>query len=109
MLKSFLTSRSSAFRLIMVIRQVVYDCVRSVELFHEQQAYHLVREGHLRERQFLMRGVVNLGGKAVRAANNEYKAFGRYVLLVLDPCRELGGAVLLATLVKQHHAVAWLQ
>ena len=70
MLKSTLTSRSSAFRfplsasafrfplsafrfpfsaftLIMVVRQVIDDCIRSVELFHEQQAYHLVREGHL--------------------------------------------------------------
>ena len=35
------------FTLIMVIGQVVDDCIRSVELFHEQQAYHLVREGHL--------------------------------------------------------------
>lgn len=77
MLKTTLTSRSSAFRfllsafcfllsafrfllsafrfqlsaltfhLIMVVRQVIDDCIRSVELFHEQQAYHLVREGHL--------------------------------------------------------------
>ena len=37
---------SSFSALIVVVRQVVDDCICPVELFHEQQANHLVREGH---------------------------------------------------------------
>ena len=56
-----------------------------------------------------MCSLIHLWGKAIWPANDEYKALGRYVLLVFNPCRELGAAVLFAAFVEQHHTVARLQ
>ena len=54
-----------------MIRFAFQDGEGTVELLDENQAYHLVAEGHGRERYFGVGAVVNLLREAVRSAHDE--------------------------------------
>ena len=95
--------------LLMMVGLTFEDGESPVKLFHKDQSYHLVGEGHGRERQFGLGFGVDLGGEAVGAANHEHQPFragGRRFFEVFGKCR---GAVLTAMLVEQDHMVARLQ
>lgn len=80
-----------------------------VDLLDEEETYHLVGEGHLAEGDFLIGHTMDLLSKAIRAANNEDKAFGRGSHALLHPLGKVHGTTLTAMLVEQNKVVAGLK
>ena len=66
----------------------------------------MVREGHAREREPRVGAGVHLVGKAVGTADDDDEPFRAAVEALLEPERELHGALLLAPLVEQRHEIA---
>ena len=92
----------------MMVRAVVQDAHCPVELLCEDEAYHLVRESHLRERNlFLCRSVYGRR-ESVGTAYDENQPLDR-VHLPFYPGGELDGAEFFAVLVKQYRHIAWLE
>lgn len=54
-----------------MVRLVVEDSEGTVELFHEEEAHHLVVESHVGERDFVVGSLIDRRGKAVGAANDK--------------------------------------
>ena len=92
-----------------MVRFVVEDGEGAVELLHEEEAYHLVVEGHLRQGYLVVGGGIDGGGKAKSPSHDKGKGAGAGVHLFLQVLREAHGSVLLAVLVEQHDAVDALQ
>ena len=57
---------------LVVVGLVVEDGESTIELFHKEEAYHLVVEGHLRERYFIVGSFIDRGGEAEGAAYHKY-------------------------------------
>ena len=93
----------------MVIRLAFQDGEGAIELLDENQAYHLVAEGHGRERYFGVGTVVNLLREAVRSAHDEDQPLGSRCYLFFKAFCKLYGCKLLAVLVQKDDLVAGLQ
>ena len=92
--------------LVVVVGLVVEDGEGAVELFDEEEAHHLVVEGHLGEGYLVVCHVVDAGGEAEGTADDEDKAAGAGVHLLLEVLREPHGGVLFAMLVEEDDAVS---
>ena len=68
----------------MVIRLASEYGKRPVKLFDKEKADHLVREGHLRKRQFIIRPLVHRLVETIRSTNHKYKIVNRAELLFID-------------------------
>lgn len=69
----------------MVVRFAAEDGEGAVKLLGKEEAYHLVGEGHLRQGKHFIGAVVDCLREAVRAANDEYKAFAPRRHFLLQP------------------------
>jgi len=92
-----------------MIGLAAYDGEGAVELLHEEETHHLMRKGHLGERDLLLRSIVDAGREAVRAADEEDEALGHCLQALLHPLAELTAGELAATLVEEDEVVAGLQ
>ena len=67
----------------MMIRQIVQYRQGAVELLGKDDAHHLVREGHARERYLALCSGIHGIGEAIGATNHEYEAAGHGVHALL--------------------------
>lgn len=81
----------------------------AVELFGEEEAYHLMGEGHLGDRKTAVGGFVGFGGESERPADHEHEVAHARIHLGLQKLGELRRAVFLAVLIQQNHAVRLLE
>ena len=88
----------------MVVRLAFDDGAGAVDLLGEDEAYHLVREGHLGEGELFVGTGVDGRGEAVWASDDEDESAGG-VALLLQPAGELDTAKLAAMFVKQHDGI----
>ena len=86
-----------------------HDGHGAVKLFDEDEAYHLVGEGHLGKRELLVSPLIYIGREPVWTAYDEDKTLADCVHLVFQIRRELYAAHLLASLIKEHYPVTRLQ
>ncbi len=94
--------------LFVVIRLSADDGARPVYLFGEDEAHHLVGEGHPGQRNLLVGPVVDASGKAVRASDDEDEASGR-VAFLFEPSGKLHAPELAAVLVHEYDGVGGLE
>ena len=93
----------------MVVGTAVQDAHGPVELLHEDEAHHLMGEGHAREGDFLLRRFVHPPGKTVRAAHHEDQPFADGVHLPLHILCKFHGAHFPSAFVQQDNRVARLE
>lgn len=94
--------------LFVVIRFSADDGARPIYLFCEDEAHHLVGEGHPGQRNLLVGPVVDAFGKAVRASDDEDEASG-CVALLFEPSGKLHAPELAAVLVHEHDGIGGLE
>lgn len=94
--------------LFMMIGLPLDDRAGTVYLFRKHESYHLVREGHLRQRQLFVGTGIDGRGEAVGTSHDEDKTSCR-VPFPLEPLGELDATELLAVLVEQYHRVRRLR
>ena len=88
----------------MVVALSANDSAGTVELFGEYQSYHLVREGHTRERDLLVGTAVHVGRESVRSAYDEHQS-ACLLLLARQPRSHFHTRALGTMLVEQNHRV----
>ena len=102
--------RSDFFLLLfVVVGFVVEDGEGPVELFGEQQADHLVGEGHFGEGDFVRCRGVGFGRETVRPAGDEHQVADSGVHFSLQERSELHGAELLAMFVEKDYAIGFFE
>ena len=69
--------------LLVMVRFSTHDGHGSVELFYEDEPYHLMGKCHFGERKLFVGSSVDIGGKSIGTANDEDKALADSVHLVL--------------------------
>ena len=94
--------------LLVVIGFALDDGAGAVELFGEDEAYHLVGEGEARQGYLLVGTLIDGRGEAVGASDDEDEAPGG-LLFLLQPAGQFDAAVLVAVLVEQDDVVGGLQ
>ena len=92
----------------MVIRFTFYNSARAIDGLGEDEAHHLVGEGHPGERNLLVGAVVDGLRETVGAADDEHQPAGRS-LFPFQPLGKLHAAEFLSVLIHQHHGVGGLQ
>ena len=92
-----------------VVGFVVENGEGTVELLGEDEADHLVREGHWGKGELLVGSGIDLGREAVGASDEEDKATCEGVLLALYPLGKLDAAEGLAVLVEEDKVVSRLE
>ena len=95
--------------LLMVIGQVIEYRQGAVKLLGKDDPYHLVREGHLRQRNLALGSTIYLAGESVGPSDDEYQSAAHRVHALLQPVGKSYRGKLLASLVEQYHMVARLQ
>ena len=93
----------------MMVWFAVEDGHGSVNLFHEQHAYHLVGERHAAEAYLFVPTLVNVFREAVRPSDDEDQSLRTCRHLLLHPCGKLHAGALAAVLVEEHDVVSRLQ
>lgn len=101
-------SQIGGFSSFMMILFTFDDGKGAVELFDEYHSYHLMGEGHLRERQLFVGSVVYGIRETVRTADDEHHVSAHCLLFLLHPSRQFYAAHFLPVFVEQHHMVACL-
>ena len=93
-------------RLFMMIGFAAQDGHGAVELLDEEEAHHLVGEGHEGEGELFGGQGVDGGGESVGAADYEHEAPGHLALLLLKIGGKLDGTVFASSFVEEHDVVA---
>lgn len=94
--------------LLVVVGLIVEDGEGAVELLNKKQAYHLMRQRHLRERNLLIGTGVYRFGKAVRTSHNKKQTAGTGGHALLQPRGKIHTAAFHTALVEQDDTVARL-
>ena len=94
-------------RLLVVILLPLEDGAGTVELFYEDQTYHLMGEGHAGKRDHGLSPFVHRLRESVWSSDGKDKVAPGSLSLT-KPSGELDAAALLATLVKEDEAVLGL-
>ena len=94
---------------LVVVGFVVENGEGTVELLCEDEADHLVGEGHRGKGELLVGSCIDLGREAVGAPDEEDKATCEGVLLALYPLGKLDAAEGLAVLVEENKVVSRLE
>ena len=84
------------------------DGAGTIELFGEDESYHLVGERETRQGYLFVGTLIDGRGKAVGASDDEHQSAGT-LLLLLKPAGKLHTAVFMAMLIEQHYMVGRLQ
>ena len=90
--------------LLVMVWFTLNNAARSIELFNENQAYHLVRESHFRKRNLFVGTIVHRFRKPIRATDNKHKSLC-CVLFLLQPCGIVYRTELFTVLVEQHNRI----
>ena len=94
--------------LFMMIGLTLDDRAGPVYLFRKHESYHLVREGHLRQRQLFVGTGIDGRRETVGTSYDEDEPSCR-VPFPFEPLGELDATELLAVLVEQYHRVRRLR
>ena len=81
----------------------------TIELLYKEQPYHLMGECHLRKRNLLLCGFVDAIREAVRPTDEQHKALGDILQLLLHPLAEFPTGHLSSTFIEQNKYIAWLK
>ena len=93
--------------LLVMIRLTFYNSTCAIECLGKDEAYHLMREGHLGKGDLLVGAVIYSLRESVRTTDDKYESPG-CSLLALYPFGKLDASELLSVLIHQHHGVGWL-
>lgn len=93
----------------MMIRLIVEDCHRPVNLLHENKSYHLVGEGHPAQGYFLGSRFIHSFAEPVRTSDDEDQPPRDTLHFLLHVAGELHRRKLFPFLVQQDQMVALLQ
>ena len=85
------------------------DVHSPVELFYENEAYHLVGKGHARERQLFLGSFVDSLGEAIRSSDDEDQTLADCIHFAFHVIGKFYGAHFFSTFVQQHDEVSWLK
>ena len=88
----------------MVIRFAFYNSTCAIECLGKDEAYHLVREGHLGKGDLLVGTVIYSLRESVGTPDDKYESPG-CSLLALYPFGKLYASELLSVLIHQHHGI----
>ena len=91
-----------------MVRLPLDDGARPIDLFREDQPYHLVGKCHSRQGDLLVCPLVNSLGKAIRTADDEDQAPCR-LLLSLKPFRKFHASELRSMLIHEDNRIRRLQ
>lgn len=94
--------------LFVVVGFVVEDGHGAVDLFDEEEADHLVGEGHFGEGEFFVGAFVDAIGEAVRSTDDEDDLAGTAVHVVLNLFGEVHGAWSFAAFVEKDDVIGGL-
>ena len=92
-------------KLLVVVGLILQNSKCTVELLSKDGTHYLVREGHLREREFAICSLVDSVAKAIRASDNEDKTLGARRHSALEHISKLNRAELGTMLVEEHEVV----
>src|SRR5690606_15310966 len=92
-----------------MIRFALQDSECTIQLLHEKQPDHLMREGHFREGEFIVSPLVNRFFKAIGPTYNEYHMLHAANHQLIEIGGKFNRTVLLSSLIQQHHVVAGRQ
>ena len=90
--------------LLVMIRLTFYNSTCAIECLGKDEAYHLMREGHLGKGDLLVGAVIYSLRESVRTTDDKYESPG-CSLLALYPFGKLDASELLSVLIHQHHGV----
>ena len=93
----------------MMVRLVIQDRHRPVNLLDKDQSDHLVGKSHLAQRDLFRCRLIHGLTKTVRTAHHKYQAFRDRMHFLFQISRKLHGGELLPFLVQQHQIIAGLQ
>lgn len=91
-----------------MVGKIFEDGKGAIELLGEDDAHHLMGEGHLRKGYFALGKGIYLRGKSIRSSYNEDEATAHGIHSLLEPLRKAYGGELLATLIEQDDVIARL-
>ena len=94
--------------LFVMIWLTLDDGAGTVELFGEDESYHLVGEREARQGYLFVGPLIDGRGEAVGASDDEHQSAG-ILLLLLKPASQFYTTVFVAVFIKQHHMVGRLQ
>lgn len=86
----------------MVIRLTAQDRKRPIELFYEEHAYHLMGKCHTRQRELLIRPLVDFLGKTIRSSDDKYQMLDGAHHFLLDKPGKPHGVEGFPFLVQKH-------
>lgn len=89
----------------MVVGLVAQDCERAIELFDKNQAYQLMWEGHLAERNLLIGPLVDVIRETIRSTNDKHKSLAATRQSSLQPLAIFYRGALGAVLIEQDDVV----
>lgn len=90
--------------LFVVIRFAFYNSTCAVERFCKDEAYHLMREGHLGKGDLLVGAVIYSLRESVRTADDKHES-SDCSLLALYPFGKFDASELQSVLIHQHHGI----
>ena len=90
--------------LLVVVRFAFYNSTCAIERFCKDEAYHLMREGHLGKGNLLVGAVIYSLRESVRTTDDKYES-PDCSLLALYPFGKLDASELQSVLIHQHHGV----
>ena len=93
----------------MMIRFAAHDGVGAVDLFDKEEAHHLVREGHLGERDLALRRLIDAGRETVGTTDEEDQALGDRLHLLLQVLTEFARGELTTPFVQENEDVTRLE
>ena len=93
----------------MMIGFTTDDGKSAIELLDEEEANHLVRKGHLRERDLALSSGIDAGREAIRTADKQDEALRHGLQTLLHPLAELTAGHLASPLIEQDQHIARLQ
>lgn len=93
--------------LFVVVLLALKDSAGAVELFDEDEAYHLMGERHAGKGDHRLGTFIDCFGETVRSADDEDEV-AACGLTLAEPFGELDAAALLTALIEQDETVLWL-
>ena len=94
--------------LFVVIRLTFYNSTCAIERLCKDEAYHLMREGHLGKGDLLVGAVIYSLRETVGTSDNKHESSGSS-LLALYPFGKLDASEFLSMFIHQHHGIRRLE
>ena len=94
--------------LLVVVRFAFYNSTCAIERFCKDEAYHLMREGHLGKGNLLVGAVIYSLRESVRTTDDKYES-PDCSLLALYPFGKFDASEFLSMFIHQHHGIRRLE